>query len=118
MLSFVQSKDENTIAFEFDGKAEQEDAIKMKKMIEEKFPDNQKFNAFAIIHDVETPTFKGMLERIKLQAKHLNQFEKVALVSEENLVEKAEKLDVLIPGLTTRHFGMDEMDEAWEWIKE
>ncbi|HSI66081.1 MAG TPA: STAS/SEC14 domain-containing protein [Planococcus sp. (in: firmicutes)] len=118
MLTFVPSKDEGTIAFEFDGKAEEEDAIKMRKVIEEKFPGDRKFNAYAIIRGIETPTFKGMVERIKLQSKHIHQFEKVALISDEYLVEKAENLDILLPGLTARHFPIDEMDKAWDWIKE
>ena len=118
MLSFVPSKDEDTIAFEFDGKAEEEDAIKIRKVIEEKFPDGRQFNAYAIINGVETPTFQGMVERIKLQSKHIQQFNKVALISDEYLVEKAENVDIFLPDLTARHFPLDEMDKAWDWIKE
>lgn len=117
MLSFVQSKDENTVAFEFTGKPVKEDAEKLEKALEEKFGDKGKFNVYIIAHDVDAPTVSGMMERIKVQAKHMNQINKAALISEGEWVEAMESMHKLIPGIEAKHFPPDRMDEAWDWIR-
>lgn len=118
MLSFVQSKDEKTVAFEFSGKPVKEDADKLEKAIAEKFGDEEKFNVYIIAHDVDAPTISGMMERIKVQAKRMGQINKAALISSGEWVEPAESLHKLIPGMETKHFTPEQMNEAWDWIKQ
>ncbi|WP_033543191.1 STAS/SEC14 domain-containing protein [Planococcus sp. CAU13] len=117
MLSFVQSKDDNTIAFEFTGKPVKEDADKLENAIKEKFGDDGKFNVLIIAKDVEMPTMTGMWERIKVQTKHMGQIQKAALVSEREWVEIAESMHKLVPGMKTEHFSPNQIDEAWKWIQ-
>ncbi|WP_158593231.1 STAS/SEC14 domain-containing protein [Planomicrobium sp. Y74] len=117
MLSFVQSKDDNTIAFEFTGKPVKEDADKLENAIKEKFGDDGKFNVLIIAKDVDMPTMTGMWERIKVQTKHMGQIQKAALVSEKEWVEIAESMHKLVPGVKTEHFPPSQLDDAWKWIQ-
>lgn len=117
MLSFVQSRDEHTIAIEFTGKPVKEDADKLENEIEGRFGDNSKFNIFIIANDVDMPTLKGMAERLKIQSKYMKQIEKAVLVSEGEWVEAAESIHKLIPGMETKHFPPSQINEAWDWIK-
>lgn len=118
MLNFLSSKDEYTIAVEFDGKATKEDAQRLDKYAEEKFGSNTKFNILAIMHDVDGSTLKGMAKGIKVDAKHWNQFKKFAVVSDKNWIQWAGKLGDYLPGVESKHFDKNQIDEAWEWISQ
>ncbi|MBT2571361.1 STAS/SEC14 domain-containing protein [Planococcus sp. ISL-110] len=118
MLSFVPSKDMETIAIEFEGTATKEDAAKINKIIQEKFADKGKFNIYAVINDVQSSTFTGLGESMQVNMNAWNQFHKFAVISSTHLEGQLTEMENLLPKLKVKHFEMDEMNEAWEWIQE
>lgn len=118
MLNFLPSRDEYTIAVEFDGKATKEDAQKLDEYAKEQFGEDQKFNILAIMHDVDGTTLKGMTQGIKVDAKNWNQFRKFAVVSEKNWIQWAGELGNYLPGIEAKHFEKNQVEEAWNWIKQ
>ncbi|WP_394120993.1 STAS/SEC14 domain-containing protein [Planococcus donghaensis] len=118
MLSFVPSKDTETIAIEFEGTATREDALKIDKIIQEKFEDKGKFNIYAVINGVEDAVFTGLGESMQVNMDAWNQFHKFAVISSTHLKEQLAEMESLLPKLEVKHFQMDEMNEAWEWIQE
>lgn len=117
MMKIVPSNDEQTIAVEFDGKATKEDAEKLDSYAEQRFDSNEKFNLFAVMHDVDGSSLKGMIEGMKVDAKHWNQYRKIAVVSDKSWIEKAGNLGNLLPGIESKHFEKNQTEEAWEWIR-
>ncbi|RNF38721.1 STAS/SEC14 domain-containing protein [Planococcus salinus] len=118
MLSFIPSKDTNTIAIEFDGKATKEDLQKMDRVIEEKFSDKEKFNVYAVMHDIDGATVKAMAEEMKIDAKRWSQYHKLAVISEKNWLETMTDMSDYLPGIKAKHFAPDQMNEAWDWIQQ
>lgn len=117
MLSFIPSKDPDTIAVEFEGKAVKEDLVKVDQEIQKRFKDKEKFNVYAIIHEVDGATPKALLEDAKLDVKRWSQYNKMAVVSDKNWLEKMTGLSDILPGVEAKHFRMEEADKAWDWIK-
>ena len=118
MLSFIPSHDSQTIAFEVIGKATKEDLQKLEQAIEEQFSKDQPFNAYAIMEQAELPTPKALLEEVKIDMKRWRQYNKLAVISEKNWLEKITNLSDFLPGIKAKHFNMNEMEQAWNWIKE
>lgn len=116
MMNFLPSKDDSTIAVEFEGKATKEDAQKLDERAKENFGDDRKFNIFALIHDVDGSTLKGMAEGFKTDAKHWKQYRKIAVVSDRDWIKKAGSLGDYLPGIEVKHFEKSQQDEAWKWI--
>ncbi|TWT04425.1 STAS/SEC14 domain-containing protein [Planococcus sp. CPCC 101016] len=118
MLSFVPSKDTETIAIEFEGAATKEDALKIDKIIQDKFADKGKFNIYAVINEVEGSAFTGLGESMQVNMEAWNQFHKFAVISSSYLEGQLAEMENMLPHLEVKHFQMDEMIEAWEWIQE
>ncbi len=118
MLSFVPSKDVETIAIEFEGTATHEDAMKINKTIQEKFADKGKFNIYAIVTESEGPAFKGLEESMEVSMDAWNQFHKFAVIRFTHMPEQTAEIEKLLPNLQVKHFNLDEMNEAWKWIQE
>lgn len=118
MLTLVPSKDMETIALEFHGKATEEELEKLDKVIQEKFDDKGKFNIYLIVHYFDGASFQSMLEGMKMDVKRWSQYHKMAIISEERWLKPMAEFSNLLPGIKAEHFKMDEMEKAWEWIKE
>lgn len=118
MLTFVPSKDTETIAMEFEGTATKEDAVKINKIIEGKFADKGKFNIYAIINGTEESAFTGFGESMQVNMEAWNQFHKFAVISPTYFSGQMAEVEKMLPKLKIKHFQMEEMNEAWEWILE
>lgn len=118
MLSFIPSKDTETIAMEFEGTATKEDAEKINKIIQDKFADKGKFNIYAVINETEGSAFTGLGESMQVNMEAWNQFHKFAIISPTYTAGQMAEVEKLLPKLEVKHFQMEEMNEAWEWILE
>jgi hypothetical protein len=118
MLTFIPSRDESTIAVEFSGTATKEDAEKLEQYVRERFGENQEFNIFAKMHDVDGTTLMGMAYGMKFDAKRWSQFRKFAVVTDLKWLEAVTELGRFLPGLEARHFDKGEEEAAWVWLKE
>ncbi|TWT04426.1 STAS/SEC14 domain-containing protein [Planococcus sp. CPCC 101016] len=117
MLSFIPSQDSQTLAFEISGTVTKEDLKKLEQAIEEQFSEDQQFNAYAIMQQPEMPTLKAIAEEAKIDMKRWSQYHKLAVVSEKNWLETMTNLSDFLPGIKAKHFKMNEMKQAWSWIK-
>ncbi|WKA51245.1 STAS/SEC14 domain-containing protein [Planococcus liqunii] len=117
MLAFVPSKDTETIAMEFNGKATQEDLEKFDKVTQEKFGEKGGFNVYLVVHDFDGASAKAMFEEVKIDVNRWSQYNKLAVVSDKSLLGAIAEFAGYLPGVQAKHFDMDEMEAAWEWIK-
>ena len=118
MLSFFTSKDEQTLAIEVEGKVTKGDLEKFDNVVFDKFRNDEKFNVYAVINEIDAPTAGAMFEELAVDAKRWSQYNKLAVVSETNWMDKASGVIDKLPGVQAAHFPMDQMDQAWDWIKE
>lgn len=118
MLTLVPSKDMDTIAVELEGKVIQEDLEKLDKVIEEKFSDKGKFNLYVIVYYYDGASLKAMAEEAKIDLNRWSQYEKMAVISEDKKLETVTEVSDHLPGIKTKHFSLNEMEDAWDWIKD
>ena len=118
MLSFVTSKDEQTLAIEVEGKVTKDDLKKFDNVVFEKFRNDERFNVYAVIGEIEVPSAGAMFEELAVDAKRWSQYNKLAVVSEKNWLDKVSGVLDKLPGVKAQHFPIDQMDKAWDWIKE
>ncbi|PLR95726.1 STAS/SEC14 domain-containing protein [Bacillus sp. T33-2] len=118
MITFRPSRDLSTIALEFEGNATKQDAEKLDDYVKTSFTEDQKFNILAVIHDVDGSTLRGVVDGVKFDAKRWRQFNKFAVVSELDWLAAMTMLGNYLPGIEAKHFGQDQIEEAWDWIKQ
>ena len=118
MLKFIPSKDSATVAIEFSGKINKEDINCVDQYVKEHFGDDQTFNYYIVIQDMDGATLKGWLEGFKEDMRRWKQYNRVAMISEKNWVEAAMKLMDYLPGITAKYFDQNQTEEAWNWIKQ
>ncbi|MGM0898418.1 MAG: STAS/SEC14 domain-containing protein [Bacillota bacterium] len=118
MLSFVTSKDEQTLAVEVEGKVTKEDLKKFDNVVFEKFRNDERFNVYAVIGDIDTPSAGAMFEELAVDAKRWSQYNKLAVVSEKDWLSTVSGAIDKLPGVEVKHFPIDQREQAWDWIKE
>ncbi|PSL40280.1 SpoIIAA-like protein [Planomicrobium soli] len=117
MLTLVPSKDIRTIAVEVNGKVRKEDMEKLDKVIQEKFEEDGKFNVYAVVYDFDGAAFKAVAEEVKIDIKRWSQYGKLAVVSDNKGLKGLTEASGYLPGVKTKHFSLEEMEEAWGWIQ-
>ncbi len=118
MLSFFTSKDEQTLALEVEGKVTKEDLEKFDNIVFEKFRNDQKFNVYAVIGDIDRPSAGAVFQELAVDAKRWSQYNKLAVVSEQDWHDKLTGMIDKLPGVQVKHFPLDQAEQAWDWIKE
>ncbi len=105
-----------TVAVQFSGKATQSDADKLEKYVAEHYGNNQKFNILALIKDVDGTNLMGMVNGLKFDAKRMNQFNKIAAVSNLPWVQSMANLGNMMPTLEVKAFSEQDLEKAWAWV--
>lgn len=118
MLTLVPSKDMKTIAVEIEGQVSKDELLKLDKVIQEKFAEKGEFNLYAILYHFEGASFKALVEELKIDAKRWEQYNKLAVISEDAKIEKFVEAGDVLPSIKTKHFDINQMEAAWEWISE
>ncbi|TLS37114.1 STAS/SEC14 domain-containing protein [Pseudalkalibacillus caeni] len=119
MISLLPSRSDSAIAIEAGGKITKDDIETFEGYIEESFGDHDDFNCLMIINDdLDGYSIEGLFEDMKLDLEHMSQFNKCAVVSEKNWLEKTTEMGNYLPGIEMKHFNQEETDEAWNWLKQ
>lgn len=118
MLSIVPSKDIETIAIEVEGRASKADIEKLDHVIRDKVSEKGHFNMYAIIYKVEDSTLFDAADSAEIDRQSWSQARKFAVISEKDWTSAASGWQGFAEGLETRHFKLDEMNDAWEWMQE
>lgn len=118
MLSIVPSKDIETIAIEVEGRASKADIEKLDHVIRDKVSEKGHFNMYAIIYKVEDSTLFDAADSAEIDRHSWSKARKFAVISERDWTQAARGWQGFAEGLETRHFKLDEMNDAWEWMQE
>ncbi|MGI2328571.1 STAS/SEC14 domain-containing protein [Planococcus sp. YIM B11945] len=117
MLTLVPSKDFHTIAVEVNGNVEEEDMEKLDKAIQEKFEDKGTFNVYAMVYDFDGLSLQAAAKEVKIDVHRWSQYAKMAVLSDNKKLQGMTEASGLMPGIKTKHFNLNESEEAWEWLQ-
>ncbi|MBT2581508.1 STAS/SEC14 domain-containing protein [Planococcus sp. ISL-109] len=118
MLSIVPSKDEETIAIEVEGRASRADIEKLNHVIRDKVNEKGHFNMYAIIYQVEDSTLFEAADSAQIDRESWGRARKFAVISEKDWTSATQNWQNFAGELETRHFNLDEMNDAWDWMQE
>lgn len=53
-----------------------------------------------------------------IDAKHWNQYNKIALVADDDWLKNSASVADILPGINVKQHNKSEIDEAWNWLAE
>jgi len=105
----------NVIELVIDEEITEEDIREFEKYFSQKKENHSKVNMLIDIKDIDY-SLDGFIADAKFTTSHLDDFDKVAMVSDENWIETVNKLADLMPDVEVAHFDHEEKDKALAWL--
>ncbi|WP_022792107.1 STAS/SEC14 domain-containing protein [Marinococcus halotolerans] len=115
MLSVTSAETDRIIEIEISGKLTEEDYETFRKWFHSVKQDETPINLLAVAGDWKGMTPQAIVEDLKW-LRRINEFQKMAIVSDEKGMKAVETFSKLMPGIETKHFGQTEKIEAREWL--
>ena len=118
MLQILGETTENLIATKATGKLTETDYNKLLPLLNNKVDQYRKISWYFEMEDFEGWKVKAFWEDVKFDAKHANDFEKVAMVGEKKWEEWMTDLMKPFTSADVRFFDISKKKEALKWIKQ
>ena len=118
MFTILSSRDPSTIVIDISEKLTGHDAKMLDDYIQGFFDDDQSFNVLAFVPELNGSTLEGFWEGTKVNVKRWKQFSKFAVVTERALIELGTQAAGYLPGLQAQDYKPNQLEEAWNWLKE
>ncbi|NER06513.1 MAG: STAS/SEC14 domain-containing protein [Okeania sp. SIO3C4] len=117
MIEIISILNENIVGFSIDGKIEKSDIEKVTNLVEEKLKSQTKLRVYVELKKMEGISVEAFLEDLKLGLRHLKDFEKKAVVCDQNWISKfAVASNKIFTNIEVKCFPWSEKDQALEWI--
>lgn len=118
MLKINESDEPNVVYMEVDGGITKEDTEKAESFIEEHYGDKAEINALAYFKKLENIDAAAMMKGMFIDAKHWNQYNKIALVADDDWLKNSASIADILPGINVQQYDRSEIDAAWKWLAE
>lgn len=116
MIQFLDVSERDTIAARVVGKISEKDVESAAEEIDRRLEEG-KVNMYLELDHFEGYEPKAFFKDLQLTLKHFNDFEKVALVSQEEWLDTmAEITDDFVPGIEARYYRLEERPQALRWL--
>ena len=117
MFRILESGVNSVIEMEVKGDVTKDDYERLEEAIKEKLKETDKVNILCKITELSSITAKAILADFKIGVKHYRNINRMAVVSAKEWIEWWSKLGAILP-VEIKHFNTDEIDQAWNWIKD
>ena len=117
MLKITGSEYPNVVYMEVDGGVTKEDTEKAESFIKEHYGESAEINAFAYFKKLEDVDVEAVLKGMYIDAKHWNQYNKIALVADDDWLQNIASLTDILPGINIKQYNRTEVDEVWGWLE-
>lgn len=116
-VKLIPHKPNKIIGLEIDGKIDRTDLDRVIELIEQRLVTEDKLRIYAEVSNWSGMSLSAFIADLKFSLKHLNNFEKEAIVSDQKWLEVLAALgNTIFSGLEVKHFTSSEKDQALEWI--
>lgn len=118
MIEMIPTEADNIIGFRFSGKFEADDFEMVTDLMEKRFKDHEKLRVYAEVESFKGMSLMAFLKDLAFSLKHFRDFEKEAVVSDNEWIGKLARIgDRILPTIEVKHFISEEKEEALEWLK-
>ena len=119
MIQFLDINEENTVAARVVGKIETEDVEKAAKEIDQQLEEDGKVKMYIELDHFEGYELEAFLKDLKFTVRHFDDFERVALVGQEEWLDAlGEITDEIFSGVEVRYYPLGERPQALRWLEE
>ena len=121
MIKELPQSYRNNLAFEISDKVSLEDEKSWIARLNVITDEYEKFNVMIVLGENASWGMDAGLADIKWLSKHMDKFNKIAIVSQSSVWKWLVKVDSFFAGfvgINEEYFDVSEIDEAWEWVEE
>ncbi len=119
MLEIIPFQDTRVIAMKLDGGISTAEIEQTWELIEELRKIHEKLRVYVEYHNFSGIDFQGLLINIPKKFEHFTDFEREAVVSDQQWLSTSIKVgDRFFPSIEVKHFGFEEIQQAQQWIQE
>ena len=109
----------NVVGFRISGRIEDADFDRVAALIEQTLDAHDRVRVYAEIESLDGVSLDALWKDLRFSCKHIRDVEREAVVTDKQwLANLAQISDKLFSGLEVKHFGLDQKDEARDWILE
>ena len=119
MIKELPQSYENNLAFQIDGKVSADDEKSWIARLNVITDEYEKFNVMIVLGENASWKMDAGLADIKWIAKHMDKFNKIAIVADSDVWKWLIKVDSFFAkfmGIKELYFNMSNINEAWEWV--
>ena len=116
MIEILTKGEDNTVAIKMTGELTAKDYEPVVSLLENKIRNFGKINLYCEIEGLDDVETGAIWKDLKFDLKHLNDFEKVAMVGDKQWLEWSSKFAKPFTSAEVRYFDETEKAKAMEWI--
>ena len=119
MIIKLRQSNGNNLAYEVTGKVSSEDEKAWIEDLDKMTADYDKFNVMVILGENTSWGIESGLADIKWIVKHMDKFNKIAMVSDSSVWKWLIKVDSFFAqfvGINEKFFEVKDTNKAWEWV--
>ncbi len=120
MIKELPRSYENNLAFEINGQVSLEDEKSWMSRLDVITDTYEKFNVMIVLGENASWGMGAGLADIKWIMKHMDKFNKIAIVAESDVWKWLIEVDSFFAkfvGIDEKYFDTTKLDEAWEWVR-
>ncbi len=116
MIRILETEKSNLIALKLESKISKNDVEKIQPLIHKITGKGRKADFYFEIHDFHGYNLQGFWADLKVDASHLSDYGKMAIVGEKKWQEWASKVTDFFANSEVKYFDLAQKKEAMEWI--
>lgn len=116
MLQFSEPQIQNIISVTISGKVTKEDIERIVQQVKETRKRYDKVRIYLEIPHFEGYTLQGFFDDLKRSMEYINDFEKAAVVTNQEWIGKVGKLMEIFTKADIKSFSLDEKELARQWL--
>jgi hypothetical protein len=116
LIQIIQSRKDNCIAFEVNGKLTKDDVRKLSVPTEIIKSSQGKAKAMMKIKSFTGYNFQSFLDDLKINIYHIQSFDKLAVIGDPQWRESLQVIKTYFPGVNVKVFDESDTEDAWDWL--
>lgn len=116
MIEILTSNHDNTVAINMSGELTAKDYGPVVNLLEDKIREHGKINLYCEIGELEEVEPGAIWKDLKFDARHFNDFDRVAMVGDKQWLEWGAKFAKPFTSAEVKYFDKSEKTEAMQWV--
>ncbi|UII31401.1 STAS/SEC14 domain-containing protein [Fulvivirga ulvae] len=116
MIEILTSNHDNAVAIRMNGELTTKDYEPVVSLLEDKISKHGKINLYCEVGELEEVEPGAIWKDLKFDARHFNDFERVAMVGDKQWLEWGAKFARPFTSAQVEYFDMSEKARAMQWV--